>query len=398
MHRALLSTAIILCTALTMFSNASAQKATVTEADVVRIVLTETPVPSDLFAQSFLSQISATQVQQIRDQVTAPLGKFQSLEGGSGEYVAHYTHGTVKVLIHLDAKNQIDSLLLREPTVIGGSLDDARKRLDALPGTVSYLVLEDGKDIAARAADSPMGVGSSFKLAVLNALRKQIDGGKRHWSDVTHLQGAWKSLPSGVLQSWPDGTPLTLSTLATEMISISDNTAADSLIHIVGQPALATFAAGNVPFITTRQMFLLKMKGNEALRERFRTGNAAARRAVLADLDKQPLPDIAKLDTSPSLSDIEWHFSTRDLCKLIYGVHDLPLMSVNPGVASPSQWKRIAYKGGSDWGVLNFTTWLESKTGKHYCVSATWNNNAAQVDESTFASAYGALLGALATR
>jgi beta-lactamase class A len=389
--------AALLCGAATFFfSDAPAGGAPMTEAQAVRIVLTASPVSADLFAQSFLAQIPISQLTPIRDRMVAQLGTFQSVEGGNGQYTAHFVHGTMVVYIHLDSSGKIDGLRFLSPVIAGGTLQDAAKQLDALPGSVSYLVAANGKDLLASNADKKLGVGSTFKLAVLNALRKQIETGKRRWTDVVDLQPSWKSLPSGVLQSWPDGSPLTVSTLATEMISISDNTAADALIHLVGQKDLASFAYGNEPFLTTRQLFLLKTNGNQALRARYVDGNVRQRAQVLRELDELALPDVAKLDTDPSLNVIEWHFSNRELCSLMRGVHDLPLMSVNPGIASPDRWKHVAYKGGSDWGVISMTTWLQSKNGKSYCVSATWNNGAAAVDETTFSTAYGALIGVLA--
>ena len=369
--------------------------APMTEADAVRIVLTANPVPADLFSSSFLAQVPAEQLTPVRNQVIAPLGTFVRAEGSEGQYTAYFTHGTLKVMVHLDAQGKIDAMLLRDPVVSGTTMKDAAALFNALPGDVSYLVIKNGKDAAAHNADQRYSVGSTFKLAVLNALKKQVDSGKRKWSDVVLLAPQWKSLPSGVLQTWPDETPLTLSTLATEMISISDNTAADSLIHVVGQRALAAFARGNKPFLTTREMFLLKSKANAALRERFRAGTSQQKQAMLSQIDRQALPGITDLDTSPQLSDIEWHYSNRDLCSLMQTVHTLPMFDINPGLASPSQWKHIAYKGGSDFGVISMTTWLQAKDGTTYCVSATWNDRTAPVDETKFASAYSVLIGAL---
>jgi len=366
------------------------------EADAVRTVLTANPVPADIFAPAFLAQVPISQIIPIREQVTAALGTFSRVDGANGKYTAYYTHGTVTVLIHLDALGHIDGLLLRDPIVAGGNLGETLKPFEDLPGTASYAIFKNGQEIESYNAGKALGAGSTFKLAVLNALRKQIDAKKRRWSDVVTLQPGWKSLPSGILQSWPDNTPLTIATLATEMISISDNTAADSLIHVVGRDAIRPYGGSNVPFLTTREMFALKSKNNAALRECYRAGNADQRAAVLSEIDQQPLPDIAQLDQDPALSDIEWHFTNRQLCALIQGVAGLPLMSVNPGVASPSQWKRIAYKGGSDWGVISMTTWLEAKNGTRYCVSASWNNSKAAVVESSFSTIYATVLGALA--
>lgn len=380
---------------LSLLPTAGAPAAPMTEPDAIRAVMTQKQVSPDLFAQSFLAQVSALQVTQIRDQQTAPLGSFTRVDGANGTYTAFFTHGTMKVLIHLDAEGKIDGLLFRDPLPEHASLSGALKPFDELPGTSSYLVLENGKTLAARNENEALGVGSTFKLAVLSALRTQIDAKTRSWSDVVKLRAGWRSLPSGVLQTWPAGTPVTIATLASEMISISDNTAADTLIHLTGGKALARYAGSNTPFLTTREMFLLKATRNANLRARYRAGNSEQRASVLAQLDKQPLPALEDLDTSPALSDIEWHFSNRDLCALMKGVQDLPLMTINPGVASATQWKRAAYKGGSDFGVISMTTWLAAKSGKSYCVSATWNDRAASVDERTFAGAYSLLLSTL---
>ncbi len=60
---------------------------------------------------------------------------------------------------------------------------------------------------------------------MLDALRSSIDSGDHAWDEVVTLAAGRKSLGSGILQTWPDGSPLTLHTLATLMISRSDNTA-----------------------------------------------------------------------------------------------------------------------------------------------------------------------------
>ncbi len=78
-------------------------------------------------------------------------------------------------------------------------------------------------------------------------------------------------------------------------------------------------------------------------------------------------------------------------------VADLPLMSINPGVANPKNWQKVAYKGGSEPGVINMTTWLQAKNGKNYCVVATWNNSKAPIEESKFMALYTSTITQLAT-
>jgi hypothetical protein len=78
-------------------------------------------------------------------------------------------------------------------------------------------------------------------------------------------------------------------------------------------------------------------------------------------------------------------------------VADLPLMAINPGVADPAQFRRVAYKGGSDTGVINMTTQVTTKRGTTLCFSATLNQTAA-VDESAFSVSSASVLGVLTNR
>jgi beta-lactamase class A len=116
-----------------------------------------------------------------------------------------------------------------------GSLEETLGSLDELPGSVSYLIRKNGETIAARNPDTALAVGSTFKLAVLRALRDRIENGGLSWDHTVSLKKEWRSLPTGILQDWPSGSSVTLQTLATLMISVSDNTAADALIDILAQ-------------------------------------------------------------------------------------------------------------------------------------------------------------------
>ncbi len=75
-------------------------------------------------------------------------------------------------------------------------------------------------------------------------------------------------------------------------------------------------------------------------------------------------------------------------------VADLPLVGINPGVVDRRDWVRIAFKGGSEPGVLNLTTMVEARDRKVYGVAVTWNN-AVPVQEERLVILYGGVLGAL---
>ena len=82
--------------------------------------------------------------------------------------------------------------------------------------------------------------------------------------------------------------------------------------------------------------------------------------------------------------------SARELCSAMDAVAELPLMGINPGLVDDSQWQKVAYKGGSEPGVENFTTQLTDDKGT-LCVSATWNNESG-IDELQFSTLYRSLI------
>src|SRR3546814_9446127 len=115
------------------------------------------------------------------------------------------------------------------------SFDKFAAEIAALPGRTGFLVAKlDGgtvKPIASAHSDEQFAVGSIVKLYILDELAAQVAAGKRRWSDVVPLSHL--SFSSAGTANWPKGTPVTLQTLANWMISVSDNGATDTLIHLL---------------------------------------------------------------------------------------------------------------------------------------------------------------------
>ena len=359
-------------------------------------ILQQTPAQAAWFAPNFLSQIPVTQVDAIVKQYTGTLGAFQRADATPDGFTLVMEKGTAPAKIHLDAEGRIDGLWFGLPVPAKpATLDESMKALAALPGKVSALVLEEGKPLASLHPEDALAVGSAFKLAILAASQQQIASGKLRQDQIFALKKEWKSLPSGVLQGWPDGTPLTLATLENQMISISDNTGADAMLSIVGRDQAEKLAPRNQPFLSTREAFVLKAKSNQALLDRYRKADEKGRRTMLVEIDAQPLPDAGQFSDAATATDIEWFFTPDELCSLAAKAADSPAFQINPGLANRAQWQQVAFKGGSEGGVLNLTTALTGKNGKQYCVAATWNNDAA-LDQSKLFATYGSILNTLA--
>jgi beta-lactamase class A len=350
------------------------------------------------FADSLLAAVPFAKINPIVDQVKAALGTYRATTGGHGVYVSQFEKGSETVQIHLDVAGKIDGLLMRPPKLAAIDLDDALKRLQQLSGTSAYVLVEDRSHRAAFNDSTPLAVGSAFKLAVLAALKDRVARGELRWDRVFPLDPHWKSLPSGVLQSWPDRTPITLATYASEMISISDNTAADASAAIAGDAALARYESRNHPLLRTRELFLLRSPANASLLAKWIDGSPAQRRAVRTALAALPEPDSDAQGSAPGDLRAEWLFSPDELCNLMSRVADLPYVSINPGVADPADFKRIAFKGGSEPGVLSMVTSVVTHSGHTDCLAAIDNDPARDIDSSAFAAAYSSVLSALALK
>ncbi|MEK7343757.1 MAG: serine hydrolase [Pseudomonadota bacterium] len=380
-------------------------------AQLVRI-LTAPGDEADFFSPLFLEAVPVDRWRAIaadlRTQHGAPvaLGAVSRTSETAGQVEIRYERATVgfTLVVAPQAPNRVVGLHIVGAKVARDSMDRVMAEIAALPGrtALAVAVLEDGPPrlLHARDADAQMATGSSFKLYLLAELTRATAAGERRWSDVAALGP--KSF-SGRLMQWPDGAPMTLHSLATAMIAESDNSAADTLLRILGRekveamlPATGHAEAGKaLPLLGTAEAFALKMPGNADLRRRYEAASAAERRALLREAaarlgaDRIDVGSVA--ETPVAIDSIEWFASPRDMIGLLdwlrrQGGEALPILSVNPGIASADakRWRYLGYKGGSEPGVMAMTFLAQGQDRRWYAVSGVWNNPAARVEEGKF--------------
>ncbi len=298
-------------------------------------------------------------------------GALRDVEADGEALVVVLERATVRMSVTLDQEGRI-TLVTGDPPVPDGFAAVDRS-LDQLDGEASMLVTEDRRDIYARAPEVPRGVGSAFKMAVLKAYLDRIAAGGASWSDVVEMRPQWR-IPGSQMATWLDGSRITTETLATLMISLSDNTATDALISLLGREAVEALSPRNTPLLSTRDLFLLKRKGNEGELERWRKGDVAARRALLAELDTREV-DWSTYELGELAPDVEWFFTARELCALVAEVGEARAMQANPGAARAQDWETVAYKGGSEAMLVSVTHHLRHADGRAFCVTGAWNED-----------------------
>jgi beta-lactamase class A len=361
------------------------------EIAAIKAVLAPGAVDTQLFASSFLQQVPPGRLKATVAKVKAQIGPVLSVEGEDPHYTVDTAGYRMPVDITLDPSGKIVGLLFRPPVAKAASADDLLRQLTGLAPESAWLVTRNGEPINSHNPDQGLAVGSAFKLGILKALKDEIAAGKHSWTEVVTLQPEDVSLPSGILQTWPSGSALTVHSLAALMISMSDNTAADALLHLVGREEVEQ-ALGLPLVLTTREVFVLK--ANADARKRFLAASTEGRKAMLPELDLLPLPSVASV-IGPYQKGIEYDLSPAKLCALIEAVADLDVFAINPGVANRADWARLAYKGGSEQGVLSLTTQAVAKDGTRLCFSAVWNSPQA-IDETKATSLYASALAKLA--
>ncbi|MGM0431635.1 MAG: serine hydrolase [Spirochaetota bacterium] len=379
---------VLLITALPGYSQSTDETEALTE-------LFELGPEALSYTDQFSNAVSTNQLNQINNQIISQVGSFIRVEGEKNPYTLIFEKGTATVHIVLDRHGKIAGLQFTAITPAGVSIEQAVEKITDLGNKSAVLIRRNGKTILARNAKEPLAVASSFKLAVLAALEDTIDEDKLFWDQPVELQPEWKSLPTGILQDWPDYSSLTIETLATLMISISDNTATDALISLIGRNQIESHFPKDTLLLTTAEAFKLKNPDNKDLLNIYRKGSDSEKRSVLESLSKRSLPGAELFTGDPVAADIEWFMTAEQLADLLERVQPYRLMTINAGLAAKSSWKRVAYKGGSEPGVLSLNTFLISQEGTSYTVSVTVNNEEEALDETGIYVAYQGILNAL---
>ncbi|BCA62409.1 hypothetical protein HMP09_1643 [Sphingomonas sp. HMP9] len=416
----LMAMAVALLPVGAMAQGAVADPALRAKADALVAILDGRGSYDTYFAASFRDKVPAAQLSAIAAQLKTALGAPQKIEtftatsAWSADLTVGYARGTASVRLVIDPAppHAATGLLITGTAPRDDSMAKLEAEFRALPGASGFglYALGQGKPapILEYRADVAAPLGSAFKLWVLAELARQVAADERHWADVVTV-GA-PSLPSGVLQTWPAGSPVTVQTLATMMISISDNTATDTLLTTLGRAkvdAMAAAAGGSVPVMTTREMFALK--GDAALTKAWAAGSVDARRTLL--VDNAVKISTGKLDPTVfagkpvAIDSVEWFASPAAMAGLLDRLRTADpttraILAINPGIdpAIAKRFRYVGFKGGGEPGVVALDYLVQAKDGRWYAATGNWHRADGPVNDMRFAGLMGRALTLLAGR
>lgn len=368
--------------------------------------------PKLFFSPAFLASIAPAEMAATMARLKASFGAARSIErveassATAGIVFVGFERAVVRLQMAVAPQppHLVEALLVVGAESTAADVAAVFGEMVGLPGEVSLAAarLEETGPVQflTQKADRPLAVGSAFKLFVLAELVRSVKAGERRWSDVVPL-GA-PSLPSGLVQDWPKGSPITLHSLAALMISRSDNSATDTLLGLLGRdrverllPELGVRAPErNRPFLSTRDAFVLKL-GDPALLGRWKAADESGRRALLQQLERIEAStlDPSRLGGRPAqIATVEWFASPADLVRTLDWIRRsgdrtaLALLGINPGLGRSlaNEFDYFGFKGGSEAGVLNLSFLLKTRSGRWIALSATWNDEKAALDEARF--------------
>lgn len=377
-----------------------------------------------VFAPGFRAQVPKAQFDALAQQFVASNGALKAVTlvrataPWSADIRLDYANGTgaARIVVDPAAPHQVTGLWVTGFTGNEETLDAVIDEIARLPGNTGYALAKLGAGapqmLKARNLDRPFAIGSAFKLIILAELVRATNAGERKWDDLVTLDGT--PLPGGGYFLKPKGTQVTLRELATQMISISDNSATDILLHTLGRERVEAMLpvvgvadpARNRPFLGTLEAFKLKGIDANNLADRYLAQNEAGRRAMLdGEVAALPLllirPTLFRDGKPARIDELEWFLSSADLVRIMdwlrrnteghRGADARAVLAKNPGIAATAagKWQWVGYKGGSEPGVMNMTLLLQAKSGDWYVLSGSWNDPAQAVNEGRFAALIG---------
>jgi hypothetical protein len=156
-------------------------------------------------------------------------------------------------------------------------------------------------------------------------------------------------------------------------------------------------------------LFTLKLAAPPSLVDAFTSADPAQRTQLLARVDRlTPTLAEARSWTTPRyINTIEWFALPSDLAHAISlleaeshrpGLSPIrQILAINPGVSlNRSTWPYVAFKGGSEPGVISLTWYLQLHDGRAFVLSIVLNDSERDISTLAVASVAEAAIDLLA--
>ena len=284
------------------------------------------------------------------------------------------------------------------------------RRLREAGSEVGFLAAEivDGRcrPVHALGPDTPLSLASASKLYVLGAAADAVEAGRMRWDTAIEIRDDARVHSSKHTDAIEAGRRLTLEDLARHMIESVDNTAGDLVLDAVGREAVEAAQAEmgmaeperNLPFLTMRELSLIKW-GRPPLVDEFVALDEVGRRRLLGErLADRPaqVGDVEQVHHPLAVDTVEWFASASDLCRAhlalqAKGETVRGILGDNPRIPLGPDAAYVAYRGGSEPGVLAGSWYIEHEDGRRFAISLLLRDREHLIEVSALSFATDAL-------
>ncbi|MGA7270940.1 MAG: serine hydrolase [Acidimicrobiia bacterium] len=376
------------------------------------------------FTSDFIDNVSYQDFLSVVQQVSSPGAEWSviDVESRQGDnatvLLGPSTDGErirAQISIEPTVPHRIQGLLIQpaQPPTLDNPPKDYQSAADRLAemGNLELLVADvtDGscQAVFSSGPDDPAPVGSAIKLYVLGAVADAVEAGAITWEQKVAISDSLKSIPTGVMQNEDAGTEFSVREMAEAMIALSDNTATDHLIHLVGRDAVEQALSDwgmaqpslDIPFMDTMDLTALKVGPASGLATQWVGADESARRDILAQISDITPADIplSEFDHPIRPDEIEWFASPGDMCRVLVGLYDrgdplTKILTINPGIPDDEgNFSVVAFKGGSEPGLVAMNWLVERKDGRRFVVAGSLVNPGESFDQLQATLLFGAV-------
>jgi hypothetical protein len=348
----------------------------------------------EIFDDSVVKVLPYSTFKEIINEIMVAIGYCKTYNSNpDGYYNFTSKSGDIAIIgFHLNSRYLIDSFLIKnvviESILIKNFVDSMNYASYFVEGVISLSInVRNGTSKSFENSPSHP-IGSAFKLYVLGSLINQVKEGLINWNDIKSLNSDYNSLPSGILHTKPNGTYISVYDLASYMINISDNTAADHLINFLKRESVESQLALmqnslislNTPFLKTSELFKLKWGISKSQIDKYLKMTKLEKRIFLTnDLAQFSIQNVTPMSFPLYIDSVEWFASTDDLCLAMFYILDqnsteaLNILAQNTPFVNKEIYDYAGFKGGSEPGVYSFTYLLRNKKSQKWgCVSIAY--------------------------
>ncbi|MGP1346926.1 MAG: serine hydrolase [Phycisphaerales bacterium] len=269
-------------------------------------------------------------------------------------------------------------------------------------------------------ADTPLNISTAIRWIILGAAAERVRSSMLVWNEPMALDPAFYSMPPGNVRSVPPGEELPVSTVIGAMMTGADNTATDQLINRLGPEVIDEYLtrrtanpAANQPFLTTMQLFRLKVGASEdPITQYAQAQTPEQRRAILESgvVDTNQIAEQLYLRWAvPQYVDtVGWFFTADELAQIMAEIRRRSLFpgmeivdrALRSGAESPvpqdDRWDAIVARIDGEPGVISIYSFLERADGRVFLLAMVANNPEQAVNTALISPVLDAMLDFLA--